>query len=67
MNERLQAWLSDESGQDVIEYLLLGAFVAIASWVGVLVLENTIRTTFQSWDAASQDAWEPLPPVAAGS
>ena len=67
MNERLQTWLSDESGQDLIEYLLLAAFVAIASWVGVLVLETAIRTTFQSWDTASQEVWEPLPPVAAGS
>jgi Flp pilus assembly pilin Flp len=67
MNQQLQRWLSDESGQDLIEYLLLGSFLAIASWVGVQALEVAIGTTYESWDDASQAIWEPSDPVGAGS
>jgi Flp pilus assembly pilin Flp len=69
MNAELQRWVSDEGGQDLIEYLLLGSFLAIASWVGLQLLETAINTTYQSWDKASQEIWEVPDPVpdAAGS
>lgn len=67
MNERLQTLLSDESGQDLIEYMLLASFLAIASWVGVLAVETAIRTTYVTWDTASQAIWEVPDPVGAGS
>jgi Flp pilus assembly pilin Flp len=67
MKERLQIWLSDESGQDLIEYMLLASFLAIASWVGVQMMETAIRTTYETWDTASQEIWEVPDPVGAGS
>ena len=67
MYERLRRWFSDESGQDLIEYLLLGAFVSIAGWVSVQLLENAMNSSYQSWDAATQSIWEVPEPVDAGS
>ena len=59
--------ITDESGQDLIEYMLLGSFLAIASWLGVQAVETAIRATYQTWDDASQAIWEPSDPVGAGS
>ena len=67
MNEALRRLLSDDSGQDLIEYLLLASFMAIASWLGWQAIETAINTTYQSWDKASQAIWEAPDPVAAGS
>ena len=67
MNASLRRLLSDDSGQDLIEYLLLASFIAIASWVGLQLLETAMNVTYQSWDKASQDAWEVPEPVGAGS
>ena len=67
MNQWVRMWLADESGQDLIEYMLLTSFIGVASWVGVLALEAAIRVTYQTWDTASQSVWEPPPPTVAGS
>jgi Flp pilus assembly pilin Flp len=67
MKAILRRWLLDDSGQDLIEYLLLASFIAIASWVGLQLLETAINTTYQTWDKASQEIWEVPEPVAAGS
>jgi Flp pilus assembly pilin Flp len=67
MKAILRRWLLDDSGQDLIEYLLLASFIAIASWVGLQLMETAINTTYQSWDKASQEIWEVPEPVAAGS
>ena len=67
MKAGLRRWLSDDSGQDLIEYLLLASFIGIGSWVGLQLMETAINTTYQSWDKASQEIWEAPEPVAAGS
>jgi Flp pilus assembly pilin Flp len=67
MNEQLSRLLSDDSGQDLIEYILLASFIAIASWVGLQLLETAINTTYKTWDKGSQEIWEAPEPVTAGS
>ena len=45
-------WLSDESGQDVIEYALLGAIVGIAT---ILTWKLLVITVGQVYSAADAD------------
>ena len=58
----LQAWLRarlhfaerDERGANLVEYILLIAFIAIIVIVGVKVLGNTVSTQFSSADSNLQ-------------
>ena len=64
MGSRLLRLLDDESGVDLIEYMLLATFLAIAGWLGIQVPGTAMNNSYQSWDSATQDAWEvsdPLP------
>jgi Flp pilus assembly pilin Flp len=55
--------LADESGQDLIEYMLLTAFIAIAGYLGIQVLGSEMNTTYRSWDSATQEVWQTPEPV----
>ena len=63
MSSRLRRWFVDESGQDIIEYMLLTSFIAIVGWLGIQVLGNEMNTTYRIWDSTTQDAWEVPNPV----
>jgi Flp pilus assembly pilin Flp len=63
VGSRLFGLLADESGQDVIEYMLLTAFIAISGYVGIQVLGSEMNTTYRSWDSATQGIWEQPNPV----
>ena len=57
----------DESGQDIIEYVLLTAalaFVSLATWPAI---ENAIQQSYQTLDTNTQNLWEPPPPAGGGS
>jgi Flp pilus assembly pilin Flp len=60
----LRRWCSDENGQDLIEYMLLGSVIAIAGWLGMQAIGTNMNTTYRSWDTATQDIWEVPDPVA---
>ena len=47
-------WLSDESGQDIIEYALLCTFVGFGAVVGVNLLRIAMHDSYLAWDAAVQ-------------
>ena len=55
--------LVDETGQDLMEYALITAFIGV---VGILLWEN-IRTgiggAYANWDSGGQNLWEPLDPL----
>ena len=55
--------LTDESGQDLIEYALLSTFIGLCAVVTMELLGNTMNTVYQSWDGAVQDVWEVPPPA----
>jgi Flp pilus assembly pilin Flp len=59
----LSRLLGDESGQDLIEYMLLTSFIAIAGYLGIQVLGSEMNTTYRRWDSATQGAWEVPDPV----
>ena len=58
MGNRLRRLLGDKTGQDLIEYMLLASFLAIAGYAGIQVLGNAMNTTYQSWDSTTQEVWE---------
>ncbi|MCC7178317.1 MAG: hypothetical protein IT177_07995 [Acidobacteria bacterium] len=54
--------ISDEQGQDLVEYALLTAglgFAGIAVWPAITA---TIGNTYGAFDAGTQDLWETPPP-----
>ena len=63
MGNRLRRWLSDESGVDLIEYMLLATFVAIVGWLGMQVIGFEMNNSYRSWDTGTQSIWEVPPPV----
>ena len=64
MGSEIRRLLADESGQDLIEYMLLTAFIAIAGYLGIQVLGSEMNASYRSWDSATQGAWETPEPIA---
>jgi len=56
------AFIDEEEGQDLVEYALLGAFVAIVTMAGLRVIENAIGSEYVNWDYDEQDLWRPPNP-----
>lgn len=54
--------LRDEDGQDLIEYALLTASVALVSAAGLQAIIQAIDATYGSWDTGVQSLWEPPNP-----
>jgi Flp pilus assembly pilin Flp len=46
-------WLTEDDGQDIIEYALLGTFVGFAAIAGAEVLRQAMNATYASWTAAA--------------
>ena len=45
---RRDAFITDESGQDLVEYAMLMAFVALACLLGLMNLGTAINNTYSS-------------------
>jgi Flp pilus assembly pilin Flp len=58
MRQQFHRWLSDEAGQDLIEYALLAAFVALACIAGFNAISGAIGGTYTNSNTAVQDLWE---------
>lgn len=63
VGNRIRRLLADESGVDLIEYMLLATFLAIAGMLGIQVLGTAMNNSYQSWDSATQGAWEVADPI----
>lgn len=60
-------FVSEQTGQDVIEYGLLSAGIAV---VGIVLWNNVgvgIAAAYGSWDSGIQDLWVPDDPIGGGS
>jgi Flp pilus assembly pilin Flp len=55
-------FISDDSGQDLIEYALLTAIIAISGVLILSTLSTTMGTAYKGWNTAGQNAWQPCPP-----
>jgi Flp pilus assembly pilin Flp len=58
----IDEFIDEEEGQDLVEYMLLGAFVAIVTMAGLRVIENVIGAEYVNWDQDEQDLWRPPNP-----
>lgn len=55
--------LFEDSGNDLLEYALLSAVVGIAGAVALALMPGIINTVYSSWDAATQNVWQPQDPI----
>jgi Flp pilus assembly pilin Flp len=54
--------ISDDSGQDLIEYALLTAIIGISGVLILSTLSTTMGAAYTRWNTAGQNAWQPCPP-----
>ena len=59
--------LSDERGQDIIEYVLLTAALGITSIAVWPLISASIGQSYQQLDSNTQDLWVPPNPAGGGS
>ena len=64
MTSLLARLIADDEGQDLIEYVLLTATVAVAAVLGIAALGGAINSVYRAWDTRTQDLWEPQAPAA---
>ena len=50
----LRRWLSEDHGQDLIEYALLCSVIGFAGIVAFSFISDAMNTTYTSWDTAVQ-------------
>ena len=55
-------FVTDDSGQDLIEYALLTAIIGISGLLILSTLSTTMGTAYSGWNTAGQNAWQPCPP-----
>lgn len=63
MTSTLRCLWTDESGQDLVEYVLLGATVALAGFAAMQAFPAMASAVYASWDNAQQSLWYPDAPV----
>ena len=63
MTRLLCRWLAEDDGQDLLEYVLLGATIAFAGIVVMNAFDDVIRIVYASWDTGTQAIWEPQNPT----
>ena len=54
--------LSDDRGQDLVEYALLTAIIGISGLLILSTISTKMGTTYSGWNTAGQNAWQPCPP-----
>jgi Flp pilus assembly pilin Flp len=55
--------LTDDRGQDLVEYVLLGATVAFAGLAAMQAFPGIASAVYASWDNAQQSLWYPQAPA----
>lgn len=60
--QALRELATEEQGQDLVEYALLGLFVAIATMAGLRFIERSVFNRYVWWDTQEQGLWRPPDP-----
>jgi Flp pilus assembly pilin Flp len=55
--------ITDDEGQDLIEYVLLTATLAIGGVVAITAIGAAIQSVYTTWDTETQKLWEPQAPA----
>ena len=63
MTSLLFRLLIDETGQDLVEYMLLTGAIAIASVAALTAIGPAMRAVYTGWDTETQRIWEPQAPA----
>ena len=58
----IRLWI-DDRGQDLVEYVLLGAVFAFAGLAAMQVFPGIASAVYASWDNAQQSLWYPAAPA----
>ena len=66
MSTLLRRLVVEDDGQDLVEYALLAAFVALASIAGLDAVRTALRSAYLGWNVASQACWQMPAPGAGG-
>jgi Flp pilus assembly pilin Flp len=64
MTSLLVRLITEEHGQDLVEYALLTAAVSVATVLGIAALGSAVNSVYTAWDTRTQDLWEPQAPAA---
>ena len=67
MRAALRRLLTDDGGQDLIEYALLTGLIGLAGLAAFDFIQAAIGTTYSSWESSTNDLWEPPDPIGGGS
>ena len=54
----VRRFIREDDGQDLVEYALMVALVALASAAALGGLQSALRDAYVSWDAGNQSLWE---------
>jgi Flp pilus assembly pilin Flp len=60
----------DDSAQDLVEYAMLAAFIAISGYVALNAIVPSLATTYSSWidpTTGVPSLWDPPAPIGSGS
>ncbi len=52
----------EDNGQDLVEYAMLTAFVALAAFAGFNLLVTALSSSYSAWDSGEQNLWTPPNP-----
>jgi Flp pilus assembly pilin Flp len=63
MTSHLIRLLIDDEGQDLVEYTLLTAAVALGTVAAFAAISTAINQAYTSWDTTTQGIWEPQAPA----
>ena len=63
MRELVATFITEETGDDLIEYVLLASVVGTAGAVALNALPAIMNLVYASWDAGAQGLWEPANPT----
>jgi Flp pilus assembly pilin Flp len=66
----LSRLFAEDTGQDMVEYALLAAFIGIAGWAILMTLPTVMGAAYASWIDPTNGVpgrWDPPEPASAGS
>ena len=62
MGSLIRRLILEEAGEDLVEYALLAALVALAGAAALSAMQVALRAAYVSWDARHQALWVMPPP-----
>jgi Flp pilus assembly pilin Flp len=65
MSSLYRRFLTEEAGQDLIEYALLATFIGLVGIIAYQTIGSTMNTVYRGWDSSVQDQWQTPAPVSA--